>query len=239
MRKPGNKPVPRDHNHVLGLIVDELEVLNTHGHVVKDAARNNDTFTCYAKVLGLLSDYRGLQKHLGIKGSPTPYACFKCWEKGWPIRHKWIYPNHYQYLPAGHPLRKNLFKKHVPPSTQRVPEDVEKTAPRERTDTEMKFALPYPVSGTEMQIEQHLLAQNTPLACPLYRLSYFNPTTMVNYDSMHTIGGVIKDTCVKGLQGLRTAEASRDLKVYDNKRGIQTGITGVAGRGVIVLIGPV
>lgn len=43
--------------------------------------------------------------------------------------------------------------------------------------------------------------------CPLYELSSFNPSLFINYDAMHTLGGIIKDCVVWNMQGLRDPNA--------------------------------
>ncbi|GLC70376.1 hypothetical protein PLESTF_000966400 [Pleodorina starrii] len=75
VKPPGGEPAPMDHNHVLAIIKDELASLEAFGVEVYDA-NAQDTFRCHVKVVGIVSDYRGLQKHVGIKVSPAIHGCF-------------------------------------------------------------------------------------------------------------------------------------------------------------------
>ncbi|EFJ39521.1 hypothetical protein VOLCADRAFT_108607 [Volvox carteri f. nagariensis] len=98
---------------------------------------------------------------------------------------------------------------------------------RARSFVEMKYALPSPVLPSFSEVD----AANRGLkeACPLYTLPGFDPSKMIQYDAMHTIGGVIKDVVVLGIQGLRAANASDTLVEYDSDNNIQTKTAGVAG----------
>jgi hypothetical protein len=63
-----------DPNHFLDLITDELASLGRDGVSVKDAGLDNEVFTCYVKDLAFRSDYRGLQKHVRMKGEGLSVA---------------------------------------------------------------------------------------------------------------------------------------------------------------------
>lgn len=82
--------------------------MSDHGiqHTDMTSSIPNPVFRCYVRLACCCSDYRGLQHVTGMKGSPTPYGCFKCWACGfltgsskiiWPL----LWPN----LPLDHPLR--------------------------------------------------------------------------------------------------------------------------------------
>ncbi|EFJ40399.1 jordan transposition protein [Volvox carteri f. nagariensis] len=206
--------LPMDHNHVLGLITDELEVLDSIGCEVHDASRGGAPFTCYAKIIALSSDYRGLQKHVGIKGTPALNACFKCWVHGHRVGHKTIFTNHFTWLSPANSLRKEMRKLHTTACGRYWPLDAQ--PPRPQSTLEMRLALEFPTatSCADYEVEQ--------LACPLYRLRYFDPVLGIQYDGMHTIGGVIKDTVVKGLQGMRSGEASDAIREYDQGNKVAT-----------------
>ncbi len=213
VKPPSKKPgLPMDHNHVLELIADELGGLDSDGCRVFDA-HSQEHFQCFARVIALSSDYRGLQKHVGIKGSPSLTACFKCWIHGHRVGHKTLYANHFTWLPPGHQLRRALCKLHA---VGQRPWPVNATRPRDRSVVEMHGALVKPTSILEYAFELR------DLPCPLYTLLYFSPVVGIQYDGMHTIGGVVKDTVVKGLQGMRTDEASSAVRVYDAANGIAT-----------------
>lgn len=213
IKSPGTKQgLPMNHNHVLELITDELEALESVGCNVFDAHRGKQ-FQCYAKLLALTSDYRGLQKHVGIKGSPALTACFKCWIHGHRVGHKTVFANHFTWLPEKHPLRAVLCKRHTN-GGRKWP--ILAVRPRDRSVIEMRGALPEPTSVMEYAFDP------SELPCPLYRLAYFNPVLGIQYDGMHTIGGVIKDTVVKGLQGLRTDKASTAVREYDQGNHVTT-----------------
>ncbi len=105
-----------------------------------EAEPHGKPFRCYVKCLGIISDIRGLQKHLGIKAStsvrffrtqhlrccalpnssmsvqvtPAIYGCFKCWMCGEKVGGKTIYANHIGLLPPGHPLRATGCPMHRP-----------------------------------------------------------------------------------------------------------------------------
>lgn len=68
------------------------------------------------------------------------------------------------------------------------------------------------------------------VASPLYELVGFNPLLGINYDAMHTIGGVIKDTIINYLQGRRKRRAP--MLLYDGLHGIKP-VAG--GRGTCIL----
>ncbi len=67
----------------------------------------------------------------------------------------------------------------------------------------------------------------------MYLLPYFDPASMVNMDGMHTIGGVVKEVVVKGMQGLRIGNASMRLKQavqeYNGSKGDNPGRAGKQG----------
>ena len=56
------------------------------------------------------------------------------------------------------------------------------------------------------------------VASPLYELLGFNPLLGINYDAMHTIGGVIKDTIIFYIQGRRARKPP--MVLYDRLHGI-------------------
>jgi Transposase family tnp2 len=67
-----------DLHWVLKLIVDEINKLYTEGIRIWDAHTQSD-FQCYARLLAVMSDYKGLEKGLNMKGYPSVHACLKCW----------------------------------------------------------------------------------------------------------------------------------------------------------------
>ncbi|KXZ42563.1 hypothetical protein GPECTOR_135g627 [Gonium pectorale] len=89
LKPPGGRPAPMDPNHVLAMIKDEIAALEDFGVSVYDA-HARETFQCRLKVIGILSNYRGLQKHVGIKGSPAIDGGFKCWHSGERVGQKTI-----------------------------------------------------------------------------------------------------------------------------------------------------
>lgn len=67
----------------------------------------------------MCSDYRGLQDITKMKGSPTSFACWKCWIPGFSIGPgKTLFSNHFQLLPLSHRFRRkklNLIGLNNPP----------------------------------------------------------------------------------------------------------------------------
>lgn len=60
--------------------------------------------------MAILSDYRGLAEVFRMKGSPSFWACFKCWISGFLAgAGKRIYPNHYTQLPLDHFWRNTAY----------------------------------------------------------------------------------------------------------------------------------
>jgi hypothetical protein len=53
---------------------------------------------------------------------------------------------------------------------------------------------------------------------PLTSTPGFDAKLGINYDSMHTLSGVIKDTVVKCPQLLRTSAATRDYDIHHNHK---------------------
>lgn len=82
-------------------------------------------YRVYVRMAALLSDYRGLQEATELKGSPTKFACWKCWIPGFLIGSgKQLFTNHYQFLPLLHRLRSaaiNLFGLNNPPPKKPAP----------------------------------------------------------------------------------------------------------------------
>jgi hypothetical protein len=54
--------------------------------------------------------------------------------------------------------------------------------------------------------------------CPLTSAPGFDAKLGINYDSMHTLSGVIKDTLVKCPQFLRTSAVTRQYDIEHNKK---------------------
>ncbi|EFJ51754.1 hypothetical protein VOLCADRAFT_103398 [Volvox carteri f. nagariensis] len=100
-----------DPNHTLLLITDDLLTLITEGVVVTDA-RTGEEFPLYVANVGLVMDYKGFQKHLGLKGTPSPSGCFKCCAVGHRVGTKTVWCNHHRWLSPGHPWRTDVADLH-------------------------------------------------------------------------------------------------------------------------------
>jgi hypothetical protein len=71
-----DKAVKLDMSPFLAIITDELAHIAEHGTRVYDA-HNKEYFDCVARVVQVISDYRGIEKFLQIPGTPVKHACFK------------------------------------------------------------------------------------------------------------------------------------------------------------------
>jgi hypothetical protein len=60
----------------MGIIKDELSDIAAHGVRVFDGHKK-ELFTCIARLVQVMSDYRGIEKFLEISGSPVKCACYK------------------------------------------------------------------------------------------------------------------------------------------------------------------
>ncbi len=290
VKRAGNPAQPMDHNHVLAMIKDEVAALEAFGVSVTDG-RDGDPFWCRVKLLGITSDYRGYQKHLGIKMSPAIHGCIFCWLAGVRLGNKTIYPRHECYLsdrnaelrnalhalsyeprqqqqhqqqeqqqqpqpprPRRHAAQAALPpppapppapeppppdppppplpprpRRHAtqaapppPPAPPPAPEPPPPQPPR-RTDDELWHGMnspdepiPQPPPGGKRW--SGVVGEEGCLSCPIYELLSFKPTRGLNYDAMHTIGGVIKDVIIKYLQGLRTR--GHAVVEVDTERGV-------------------
>jgi hypothetical protein len=70
------KEVKLNMSPFLAIIQDELAHIAEHGHRVYDSHKQ-DYFTVVARLVQIMSDYRGIKKCLQISGSPCKYACYK------------------------------------------------------------------------------------------------------------------------------------------------------------------
>ena len=209
---------------------------------------------CFATLAGIVSDYRGLQKHLGIKASPAIWACFKCWQEGVRVGQKTVYTNHHHFLPIDDELRtalqfisnarqalgdgnasdleeeEEVEDREEEEVVRRGEEDREEEdgvatgEPRPRTTEEMRQginvppAADAPILGSLTTPWRVTSADPRGVACPLYDLESFDPVHFVQYDGMHTLGGIIKDVVVKGIQGLRVPSAQ--MVIYNQAGGV-------------------
>lgn len=125
----------------------------------------------FVRLAAVLSDYRGLQELTRMKGSPSHWACFKCWISGFMAgAGKRLYTLHYTFLPLGHFMRSvsfGLFRKHNLSKQKRTGKEL---PPRRRTLIELMFNIIVPpslvrlVAGeppSERNGEQGLLAENS------------------------------------------------------------------------------
>jgi hypothetical protein len=71
-----DKTVKTDMNPFMSIVADELAHIHTFGLKIKDASTNEEV-RVRASILQVISDYRGLELFLGVKGSPSRFACFK------------------------------------------------------------------------------------------------------------------------------------------------------------------
>lgn len=70
------KDVKLDMSPFMAIIQDELDFVIEHGHSVYDSAEG-EYCTIVARLVQVLSDYRGIEKFLQLPGSPVKFACFK------------------------------------------------------------------------------------------------------------------------------------------------------------------
>ena len=101
------------------------------------------------------------------------------------------------------------------------------TPPARRTKAEMWYACNSPTPGASLVPVPWRITLEDPigLAFPLYELDSFDPIGGINYDGMHTIYGVMRDTVVRYVQSFRKRSAA--MEEYDKKNDIIT----VSGRG--------
>ena len=71
------KLVKVDMDPFMQILRDELSHLQTFGLKVKDASKDHEVFNCRPSIVNVISDYRGLELFLGLKGSPARHPCFK------------------------------------------------------------------------------------------------------------------------------------------------------------------
>lgn len=98
-------------------------------------------------------------------------------------------------------------------------EDGQYPPPRFRTTEEMRRGINgppplEPLNDSPLRAPWTVLfGEERGVACPVYDLSSFDPVLYLNYDGMHTIGGVVKDTVLFSLQGLR--QPNERVKLHD------------------------
>ncbi len=96
--------------------------------------------------------------------------------------------------------------------------------PAARTRPEITFACKNPDTSAGLVPWRIAFSDPVGVACAIYAMASFNPVRGINYDPMHTIGGVIKDVIVRYMQALRARSAA--IKEYDKRNGALV----VAGR---------
>ena len=99
--------------------------------------------------------------------------------------------------------------------------------PARRSRAELLSACNEPAPNLAPVVEPWRLTLQDPpgVAFPLYELDSFDPVNGINYDGMHTIYGVMRDTIVRYVQSMR--KRSKGMIEYDNKNDILV----VGGRG--------
>ena len=71
-----DKSVKLDMRPFMGIMNDELSHIAKHGVRVFNGHKK-EYFTCVARLVQVMSDYRGIEKFLEISGSPVNCACYK------------------------------------------------------------------------------------------------------------------------------------------------------------------
>ena len=132
---------------VLDIFVDEMLYLNEHGWQVFDAYRQ-ETFTCYARLVFYMSDYRGLQKLTKLPGAPALMPCPRCWINGFKFaaKGKTIYPMYGCQLPPEHTLRRKA---------ERLNRGDVRSAffpPRAQSDVEVVTGAPIPLPDEDADV---------------------------------------------------------------------------------------
>ena len=72
-----DKLVKMDMDPFMQILRDELSHLQTFGVKIQDASKDYQVFYCKPSIVNVVSDYRGLELFLGLKGSPARHPCFK------------------------------------------------------------------------------------------------------------------------------------------------------------------
>lgn len=118
--------------------MDQLDYLDRVGFEIYDSFTKT-TAQLHAKLLLVLSDFRGLQSILKCGGSPSTHGCLKCWlratKKAFNGSGKTIYAGHRVFLPPNHPLRTPLTLLHN--TTQQRPRMNDRSDIRYRKNEEI------------------------------------------------------------------------------------------------------
>lgn len=103
------------------VLVDEAIYLDQVGIMLKDAYATSlhplgedQFFRCRLRISNIVSDFRGMEEVLGIRGTPSYHGCLICWWHGCRVGGKTLYCGHRTLLPTGDKLRGILLNMHIP-----------------------------------------------------------------------------------------------------------------------------
>lgn len=143
----------------IGLIADELELINADGGFrVKDASRDQ-YFSCKAQLVHLVSDHKALEKLFKVGGYPRLWACLKCWFKGFKVLSHVFYVGHYVFLRVGHTLRSRLKALNTEPGRVVTGNEL---PPARRTTADLMQLLQEPQQRTQPRPQEPTLRGQVP-----------------------------------------------------------------------------
>lgn len=103
----------------------------------------------FVRVLAVLSDYRGLAEVFRMKGSPSFWACFKCWISGFLAGPgKRVYPLHWTQLPLDHQMRAPAYGLTSLHNFGGQPRTGQELPPWDRSTLELKLGVVVPTAGS-------------------------------------------------------------------------------------------